>query len=236
MRSVFLAAVALAACVTSRASDACVIVTPQVATPTLQDAPLNTHVWLSSLPIPLFSGATFALVRSDARGQPIELDMRSWEEPSQVWQLVPAAPLAPRTRYEVWGLPRSRKEPVLVATFRTGSAVDTAAPKAPRIRHVVRSPSAMGCPPFLAVEGEAGADESGPVLHALWFARKDERIDYDAPPVMLFYWNKPTATNPRPSADIYGIEAVSKPGKIGLRTVDLAGQLSAPAEFVLPDP
>lgn len=209
---------------------ACVIIAPSVVAPSLTPAPRNAHVWIQSLPLPLFGGATFTLVKSATGSTPTAIELRSWET-SSVWELVPRSDLDALTRYEVWGAPRDKRAPVLVSVFRTGAGVDLTAPRAPRLEHAFARPSAMGCPPYVELAGAAGADDSGDVFHAAWLAEGSARLAYDGPPATVFAWPKPTPTEPRPSADVlHGFRAPSAT-RIGVRTVDVAGNLSAPIEL-----
>ena len=89
----------------------------------------------------------------------------------------------------------------------------------------------VDCGPFVAVEGAPGGDASGEVLHAIWFAEAAGAIDYREAPVQLARWRSPTPDERAPELEIHGLP----PGvrRVGMRSVDVAGNLSEPVEIAM---
>jgi hypothetical protein len=230
------AALALALLRAVPEADACIVlpsagVLPGAGAP----APRNTRVWAVGLSQALPAGATLTLVASRDRARPVPLSARLWET-SGLHELWPASRLEADERYELWAtprgapLPRQRpRPPVLVGTFRTGSTDDVTPPSPPRLTRAERVVPLVDCAPFIAVEGVAGADASGEVLHAVWFAEAGAELRYGQPPARLERWSGATPLERAPRLELHGLPAST--GRLGVRAVDVAGNLSDPVEI-----
>jgi hypothetical protein len=191
-------------------------------------APRNAHLWYGGIGLPF--GATFALVAAPGSPPAPALDVRIWAE-SMLLEIVPRAPLAANARYDLWASPhRARWEkhagkPLLLGTFRTGDNLETAPPPRPVVRRAVAHP-ATDCDAWLRIELELPADHSPDAsLHAVWFADAGGRIAYESPPAAIV-----SVTVETQSLDIQ-IPSRAKVGlRAGVRALDVAGTLSAPAE------
>jgi hypothetical protein len=223
--------------VATHASRACSVVAPEVMLPGTSPAPRNAHVWFMGISNEMSGGATFALVASPGTpGTPLApaLDVRVWER-SELLELVPRTALEAGTRYDLWAVPhkpfwapKSQRTPpaLLLGTFRTGDDVDTAAPSAPALKRAVRKPSFASCDAWLEVEVATPAADAGggAVLYALWFAGAGP-IAYDAPPELVVVYTAETQ-----SLDVEDPARAKVGLRVGVRAVDLAGNLSAPVE------
>ena len=220
---------------TTHASRACIIIPPEVVLPASRAAPRNTHIWYGGTGLPY--GATFALVAEPGSPPAPALDVRMWAL-SMLLEIVPRAPLAANARYDLWASPHQGKwekrpgKPVLLGTFRTGDDVDTAPPSRPVVRRAVGHPVAMSCDAWLQIELEPAADR-GPAadLYAVWFADADGRIAYETPPEEVA-----SVTVETQSLDVQ-IPSRAKVGlRVGVRALDVAGNLSAPVETTVVAP
>jgi hypothetical protein len=232
---------ACATLATTHASRACEVLAPDFVLPASPAAPLNVHLWFMGLPLELSSGASLSLVSSPGAPPAPAVDMRVWEG-SMLLEIVPRAPLAARTRYELWASPhrapweastRPAHPPVLLGTFRTGGDVDVTPPSAPVLARVVRRPAFTSCSASLGIEiaTPAADPQGGAVLYAVWFAGADGHVAYDAPPDAI----APYAAETRslelqdPAHALVGLH-------VGVRAFDLAGHLSPPAELTVVSP
>jgi hypothetical protein len=179
-------------------------------------------------------GATFALVGAPGSPPAPALDVRVWER-SEMVELVPRMSLEAGTRYDLWAQPhppswapktRRAPPPLLLGTFRTGGDVDTTPPSAPLVRRAVRKPAFASCEAWLEIElAKPAADAGGgAVLYALWFAAAGP-IAYDAPPAELAVY-----VADEQSIDVEDPARAKVGLRVGVRAVDVAGNLSAPVE------
>ena len=225
------------------AADACIVLPAAGVLPGAGAlAPRNTRVWAVGLSQALPTGATLALVPSRDRAHPIPLSARLWET-SAVDELWPASRLDADERYELWATPRPQvppsprqraRPPVLVGTFRTGSADDLTPPSPPKLTRAQRVIPLVDCAAFIAVDGAAGADASGEVLHAVWLAEAAGELRYGQPPARLERWPAATPLERAPRLELHGLPAAVR--RIGVRAVDVAGNLSDPVEIELASP
>ncbi len=212
-------------------ADACTIIVPTVVLPSMTPAPRNAHVWVLGLPLPLYAGASFVLVPTADPSHPVPLALRSWET-SMAWELVPRDRLAPVSRYELWGIPRQKgKKPLIIGLFQTTSDDDATPPSPPTLSQARYVLSMVACPPTIQIEGKPGADASGDVLHAIWLSGPGGSISYRTAPTDIAHWPHPSALEPHPS--LFLTRTLDGPGafRIGIRAVDVAGNLSDPVEI-----
>ena len=213
-------------------SHACVVLAPDLVLPRSSSrdlAPRNAHLWMMGGPPELMNGATFALVAIPPGAAPVPaLEVRQWEQ-STLFELVPDAPLAAGVRYDLWATPwtsRSRlrpEKPMLLGTFRTGTESDVTPPAPPSLGNAVLRPRVGSCGASLMIEAAPDLDLADAVLFAVWLGDQTGHIDYHAPPVQIV----PV------SAEDHSLElnAAPRPGsRVGVRALDLAGNLGAPVE------
>jgi hypothetical protein len=242
--------------IASRAHDAraCSIVIGSETLPALAPAPLNAHVWIRHPPwrrsgnpsarrgaAPFDVDFVLRAVTPTAADVPVAV--REWA-PGVLVELVPWAPLPASHRFEVWAVPRGVERPRLVAFFQTGTGVDTTPPGRPSFDSVTRTkPPAHGiqidCGPAAEIVlSGAGAPDSGDLLYAVW-AAAGGRIAWDAPPIAVA---GPAAPGQSVRFDVYDALrpvgdfvawARSPSARIGVRALDVAGNLGPPVELDL---
>lgn len=163
----------------------------------LDDVPLNTRVRLE---VP-------ARVRAPSKGRrvlrvhgstaEVQVTERSFSSGyMDVVELLPTAPLAPSTQYEMAVIdPAEHPSTLVVGTFRTGTAADTAAPvvknggKAVAHRNVQfggGSCSVQG--PWIDVSALVAEDPSRPdaqILWGVWAGGPSGKIDPTKPPTVI---------------------------------------------------
>lgn len=229
-------------------------------------APLNAHVVVSRPSAS--SGYEVTLTTAPARGaaERARIAVKRSVDANHAFEhveLVPAAPLLPRTAYEVWG------GGAIVGAFTTGDATDTSAPtwagarggkayvppKANAQRttsRVIRLAEECG-EPYVEIESIApAADDQTPendIRYALWAGDPKAALDYGKPP---FGWctidvaaQRSSTLNGRQPIFVlrYGnTEGLDddlrelppmRPLLVGVRAIDLAGNASAPSELVV---
>lgn len=237
-----LATLALASAVRD-ARPCSIVIAPQVF-PASHPAPVNAHVWIRHPPLKrtgnvLFRkgptttyDADFVLRAVSPVAAEIPIATREWC-PSIFVELVPQSALPPSSRFEVWIVPRVPEvKPVLIASFGTGTAPDTTPPPRPTFTgamHEVEGGGLAGCGTIDVIALTGGTD-SPELLYAMWSADANGLIAWDAPPVGLF-------TEPR--FDGYGTCRAdyaswsAKAPRIGIRAMDVAGNLGAPIELTV---
>jgi hypothetical protein len=239
---------AVASLVPSDAHACSVVLSPQVL-PALAPAPLNTHVWMRH-PTWHHSGnrsfkpgggnfdVDFVVRSVMPTAADIPITVREWS-PDYLIELVPQSLLAANHRFEVWGIPRSASEsPRLLASFQTGTTSRATSPPKPAFAASTR-PKPTGL-----LAGDCGSYEQiilggtpdeGEVLYAVW-AATNGHIDWKGPPIAIA--GPPTPGHPvrfdvydslRPFAEFIAW-AQSSP-HIGVRAMDVAGNLSEPVEL-----
>lgn len=232
-------------------ADACTIVLNTEVFPALTPAPLNTHVWIRHPPWhrtgnPMYPrNPTFAVdfVLRAVAGAPTEIPVavREWF-PGNLVELVPEAPLPPNQVFEVWAvpLPPAVVRPRLLSFFRTAAATDTTPPTRPAFYGAtLERPGAVAadCGPYAAIGlvGE-GSRDGGDLLYAVWAADDSGHIAWEAPPIAV----APPAPGSRVRFDVYDalklaseVTAWARSPKlhVGVRAMDVAGNLSAPLEL-----
>ncbi len=234
---VVIAALAFGILLTPETGDACVMIMPAMVSPSGL-APTNTHVWIQGSQLPLGGGATYVLIASSAPNVPIPIELRAWER-SSLAELVPLAPLAPHTRHEIWGTARrssasGRPVTLPLGTFTTTGEADTVPPGAPTLREARLNVPLDSCWPWIGVMGEPLPAEEA-VYYALHVGDASGKIVYDAPPAEIARWPLQRSVHLKPVLEL------TAPGKntsfigrrVGLRAIDLAGNLGPPVELVL---
>jgi hypothetical protein len=206
-------------------------------------APTNTRVVIA-MARGWRRGATLSLRTAPLPGKPrapIAATERAWTTTDvERATLVPDAPLAPRTAYELW---TSRGE--IVGLFTTGDAPDTTPPTFRGVEgaRVLERTGPIECGlPRLVANGKALATddrtEQRDILYAVW--AEPGAIDYTKPPRG---WT--TAEDDRRGRGFtltYGSTEqgdddldlpAKRPLRIGIRAIDLAGNASAPSEVTV---
>jgi hypothetical protein len=182
------------------AAFSCAIEYPiQIVSPDrVDDAPLNAKIRLE---VPIDERALYSKVVLRAHAGPgvagraiaVEPHMVPYGKGLGLLELTPRAPLAPSTRYEVALVDRAGFPPqTVLATFRTGAAVDTTAPRFERLgaAHAYEN-TEFGPGPrgrWVEFEGVGALDPSRPraqLVFALWTGDAAGRFDTTKPPLAL---------------------------------------------------
>jgi hypothetical protein len=184
------------------------------------------------MPFDLSNGGSFALVAANEPARPIAVALRSWEA-SNLWELAPRTGLAPGVSYEVWGVPRDKKKPPsLLGVFRTTDADDVTPPTAPALTSAEQRASMTSCPTIITVQGTPSMDASGEVFYAVWLSNAEGRLAYDATPAAIVRWSRPSSYERAPALEIIAsFPRGAGAFRVGVRAMDVAGNLSAPAEI-----
>jgi hypothetical protein len=156
------------------------------------DAPLNAHV-VVELPnasvqpvVRAHGGADVPFTRKAIGGG-------TW---SSMVELVPAAPLAPKTRYEVGVVDPKAHPPITIfGSFTTGTAADTTAPKLASLGPVlarknarVMSGMCFASGPWLTLDGVAVSDPGradARLSLLVWQGDANGRVDDTKPPLAI---------------------------------------------------
>jgi len=162
-------------------------------------------------------------------------------------ELVPSAPLAPRSVYEVWLVDRSPfARTILAGAFRTGAERDASPPvwggltgarvDDPMWPHAtITLAGDCGESLYVDLSGPPASDE-GPVLYGVWTSAATDALDYSAPPVAIL---RAGSTSTFLSIGRLGCWPVEVPLpkadslRVGVVAIDLAGKRSAPSDLVL---
>ena len=221
----------------------CVIIIPTMVLPASGAvAPVNTHVWIFEPPLrrtanwarppaPAYD-ADFVL-RSVAPTRP-EIPVATRECEYKLVELAPTAPLPANARFEVWVVPRTTTAaPMLLASFTTGTETDTTPPPRPAFDSahlaVPRIQTSCNDTHEITLWGGTSASTRPPdILYGVWAADATGAIAWDAAPVGVLnglYLDSHRTCMPR-----YDLWAAATP-HIGVRAIDLAGNLSAPVEL-----
>jgi len=215
---------------------ACTIVLPHLVLPALVPAPINAHIWVENA----FDDESFVVRPAVPRGTQdaaVATDARLWNGWAKMIELVPRAQLDPSRRYEVWSRGSrwegNGKAPYLVGTFVTSDAVDSTPPArpvvAPTARATVKWSSECGVGEVKAPIATPADQGSGELLYAIWHSDADGHIHYDRAPDRVVTAG-PTG---KPAFAYTQGSAFQNVKKLGLRAMDLAGNLSEPVEIAL---
>jgi len=174
----------------------------------------------------------------------------SGSDPFFVVEMIPKADLQPATRHEIWsvGIQAPRRQQFW-GTLRTGKGRDTKPPTwsgATKVTPIVHKQSAHVATIVgsggLNVFGPRASDAEGRVLYAAWKGTAATPIDFSRPPDGYAYETGLGVSNPRSESALvvlgwpggctppnFAVPEVQEV-RIGLRAVDLAGNVSAPSE------
>jgi hypothetical protein len=250
------------------AATTCPAVVYRVLPAPLRPAPRTTHVWLTAplawagisltlRPATVGAASTPAVPRDVA----LALDRRDAPGPEETTiELAPRAPLAARTRYELWAAAGGASPPRILSTFVTSEALDDAPPAwsaklrirpaiaaDPRVVQLVE-PRA----PTVVLEGDLAADAGSPddaILFGVWIAGASGAIDYARPPSTYLRQDlRARLVGPGGAVTLalalgsgsgdacspvnFAFPAAST--RVGVVALDLAGNRSAAAELTLP--
>lgn len=245
--------------------------TYQVVPAPLEAAPTNTHVWIYTDE----TDAAFCnddgsvcedTVRFELRTAPSGNDLGTKVAATErrmktgqndggsgvIIELIPAAELAPRKRYEIWrSESRARWPDRMVGTVRTGASPDRKPPEWRGIREadpiLPPGPRMLGARRVIvidsggsgiAVSAEPPRDAEGRVLYAAWRGDAGKPIDYTRPPDG---YATPTSSEPGRDSFTLGwpgpcaqstlaVPSNAKSIRIGIAATDLAGNRSATSE------
>jgi hypothetical protein len=210
---------ALAACACAQPA---IIVVPRPG----DVAPRNSHIWISVPPALADVQASF---RGPGAGPADTVRYGSGEE--RIIELVPRAPLAGHTRYEV--LLGSE----VVGQLVTGDTMDQTPPTWDGLKTGEVSPgtdSGCGAGETLVVLGLGKRDDdatpAASLRYAIWIGAQGKDIDYTQPPTTVVTANRDHLALGRESRcnpanlDLQGAFAV------GVRVLDLAGNAGEPSE------
>lgn len=189
-------ALAVALWVKSEPADACSCVEPEpemISPSNVGLAPINARVRVA-LPGPGTGAGQHQIVLRVRGGKAVPVQRRESVVSSRVYvELVPEAPLAPDTRYEVAVVVKDRRPGTLVfGTFETGTETDTAPPTGGKLGKpevYKTSPwSGTSCSigsPWVSIPVTAKGSDPGHAgarsLYAVWVADAGGRIDTRAP-------------------------------------------------------
>lgn len=244
MQRVIVALGLVTAAVVTHDAGACSCAGPQaslVSPEHVEDAPLNTRVRLE-LPSNGVEGATM-IFRAHGTTTNVKTTERKMPLGSvNIVELIPAAPLAPETRYEI-GFTDPSKHPAthILGSFKTGTAADNTAPKIDKIGAVEAvKPSQMYGGGSCSVSGpwvqvsdltsSDGARNATEVNYAIWVADAAGVIDEKKTPTAIFKntWST-LSLGPSSICDPHTFPYPKAGGSmtIGIAAVDLAGNISA---------
>ncbi|MBS2016204.1 MAG: hypothetical protein JST00_25200 [Deltaproteobacteria bacterium] len=191
---------ALAVTGVAHEASACSCVGPQLGLTVpvpATDAPLLTRVRIA-LPDPARAGVNGAVVLRKHGGATVATTTRTFADGRWVAtvEIVPTAPLAPDTTYEVAVVePDAHPSTTVVTGFTTGKALDTTAPQldalgAATVHRNARAMSSMcqTAGPWVTIEGVDAHDPSRPdasLVFGVWLADANGVIDAKKPPTAL---------------------------------------------------
>lgn len=191
-------------------------------------APVNAQVRVLMTQIPGILPKYISLRSSDGRqvrGRHVE----SFTGDTGSYALIPEGHLNSRTRYRVFD-----SDGVQLSTFVTGESVDTTAPTGQAVKAATLGPKR------LRLESGDVADDQTPrasLLFLLWTPQQGNRIDFQSVPTTYFLAEGSVATLGTALADCkpntLSLPAERSTWRIGVRVVDLAGNLGLPSELTV---
>lgn len=236
MKLAVLGCVGLLAGIRPAPADACSCIAPRVRAMIQKTAPTNTHVmlWFTK---GLYAKAPAFTLREAGRKRSIAIDRHDIKAGSYTFaKLVPKQPLRATTAYEVVDAAGDK-----ILEFTTTTGEDTEVPVWDGMQEAsyVQQPGACCMcntgKPYLSVDTGAFSDDHGTnaVVFAVWTADASGKIDYKQPPTTYVPPWKTEFTLGHPSTcggsnfDL----PVGKTFRIGVRPVDLAGNVGTVSEI-----
>ncbi len=219
---------AFAALVVDRDARPCSIVNPPQVLPASQPAPVNAHVWIRNPP--RHTRDVYFVVRVVAPAiSEIPIATREWC-PLGLVELVPQSALPPSSRFEVWMVARAAPgKPVLLASFGTGTATDTTPPPRPAFTKADHEVESGQCGTFHGIALSGGSDQPE-TLYAMWSADAKGAIVWEAAPIAVFTGSRVDGFGT--CTTDFSAWSASSP-HVGIRAMDIAGNLGAPIELTV---
>jgi hypothetical protein len=234
-----LLAIAASAALAEPESRACSCVGPQLSflSPVhADDAPLNVHVRIEA-PSSGLSAQTLVLRVHD--GSTVAAQVRTIPGPTvTIAELVPAAPLAPLTRYEVATVDATKHPATtVIGTFKTGTSTDT---KPPRLERVGRPRTTLNTQfgggdcsiqgPWITVGGIVARDPDRPgaqLAYGVWQADKGGKLDTTRPPdALVFPYQDTIAIGQTSLCDMHAFAFDSAVVSLAIAAIDESGNAS----------
>lgn len=195
MRAALLAVGVFVVAIGVRDASACSCAGPSeslFSPPRDHDAPLNAHV-VVELPNPSVQPIIRAHGGGDVAFTRKAINGGTW---STMVELVPTAPLAPQTRYEVGVVDSKAHPPITIfGSFTTGTAADTTPPKLASLGPVlvrknarVMSGMCFASGPWLTLDAIAASDPGRNDAHLsllVWQGDANGRVDDTKPPLAI---------------------------------------------------
>jgi len=232
MRNAFM--VLLIAMSATRDSDACSCVGQHLTylSPVSDDAPTNSRVRVEG-PV------RGTLVLRAHGGADVATQLRTI---SSVTELVPGAPLAPSTRYELAVVDSTAHPPTtVIGTFKTGTAPDTTAPRLDNLGHqgTHLNPHPMGSAcqiagPWITLTNIAVHDERdhAQLAFGVWSADTTGRIDTQRPPdAILFPYESSLTIGQASACDPHSFAFHGSVVNLAVAAIDEAGNTSRALRF-----
>jgi hypothetical protein len=243
-RVLLLATAAVTTMLPGADSRACSCVGPELAflSPAQSDAaPLNVHVRLQA-PTGGVAGQSFVLRVHG--GAPVATQARTFPGPAvTLVELVPAAALAPVTRYEVATVDATKHPATtVIGTFKTGAAADTTAPRLDRVgtvhTHLNTHFGGGDCSiqgPWITLSGTVARDPDRPdaqLAFGVWKVDKGGRLDTTRPPdALVFPYQDTIAIGQTSLCDVRRFAFDAPVVTLGIAAIDESGNTSRPARI-----
>jgi hypothetical protein len=210
--------------------------------PAAAPAPVTTHVWIHhptlrrkgnwARPPAAPYDADFVL-RSVAPTV-MDVPVAARECPYTLVELAPLSPLPKNARFEVWVVPQAAAAPpALLASFTTGADADVTPPPTPSFTFARLAVPTIrtSCGDTYAITLYGPTAPAAPAtdsLYGLWPSDPTGTIGWDAAPMAIVRGAR--LDSHETCMPSYGAWAASSP-RLGVRAIDLSGNLSAPIEL-----
>jgi hypothetical protein len=234
-----LLAIAASAALPEPESHACSCVGPQLSflSPVhADDAPLNVRVRIEA-PSSGLSAQTLVLRVHD--GATVAAQVRTVPGPTvTIAELVPVAPLAPLTRYEVATVDATKHPATtVIGTFKTGTSADT---KPPRLERVGKPRTTLNTQfgggdcsiqgPWITVGGIVARDPDRPgaqLAYGVWQADRGGKLDTTRPPdALVFPYQDTIAIGQTSLCDMHAFAFESAVVSLAIAAIDESGNVS----------
>ena len=218
----------------------CVELTPTEVLPASTPAPVTTHVWIHHPPLrrtanwarPPAAPFDVDFVLRSVAPTVMDIPVATRECPYTFVELAPLALLPKNARFEVWAAPKSgAAPPLLLASFTTGTEEDVTPPPPPAftLAWLAVPTIRTSCADTSAITFSSRVATPAPdTLYGVWGAGPTGEIAWDGAPIAILHGavlNTHETCMPG-----YAAWAASSP-RIGMRAIDLSGNLSAPIEL-----